>query len=198
MPKRDDDYMAARRDEILDAATVCFLRSGLAGGTTTAICKEAGISMGALYTHFPKKTDILRALAERSAAQRQNVLAGLDGPGLRSALSALADAERSEAGKAISRFDLQMISMKADEPELAAIVEAAGDNQDFTDALARLSELGELKSGADPKAVAVALEAMAMGFKVLSLLRDKHGEDYQAALSWVLDQAIQPTAKSRP
>lgn len=187
MPKRDDDYMAARRDEILDAATVCFLRTGLAGASTTAICKEAGISMGALYTHFPRKSDILVALAERSALERRNSLASVDGEGLRLALAELVAGERSEKGKAISRFDLQLISMKADEPELTAVIDAAHDNQDFTEALARLADQDGLKDDVDAQAAAVALEAMLMGFKVLSLIRDKHSSHYQASVALMLD-----------
>ncbi len=193
MPKRDDEYMAARRNQILDAATACFLRTGLAGASTTAICREAGISMGALYTHFPKKSDILRALAERSASERRNVLASVDGKGLRRALADLVDDEASEMGKAISRFDLQLVSMKADEPDLAPVIDAAHDNQDFPDALRRLSEDGEMRAGVDPQTAAVALEAMLMGFKVLSLIRDKHSPQYQAAVAFVLDTVLKPS-----
>ncbi len=192
MPKRDDEYMAARRDEILDAAKTCFLRNGLAGASTTAICKEAGISMGALYTHFPKKSDILLALAERSASERRNSLASVNGEGLRAALAELVDGERSETGKAISRFDLQLISMKSDAPELAAVIDAARDNQDFTEALGRLGAEGALKDGVDPLAAAVALESMLMGFKVLSLIRDKHSPQYQASVALLLDLILRP------
>ena len=66
MPKRDENYMADRRDEILDAAVRCLLRTGLAGLSTTAICKEAGVSMGALYTHFSTKEDVIQGIAVRA------------------------------------------------------------------------------------------------------------------------------------
>lgn len=62
MPKRDESYMAARRREILDATIRCVERLGLPRTSTTAICKEGGLSMGALYTHFGSRDEILTAL----------------------------------------------------------------------------------------------------------------------------------------
>jgi AcrR family transcriptional regulator len=59
--------MADRRREILDATCRCLDRLGLASTSTSEICREAGISMGALYTHFKSRDDIILAIAERSA-----------------------------------------------------------------------------------------------------------------------------------
>lgn len=63
MPKRDEKYMAARRQEILDATIRCVERLGLGRTSTTEICKEGKLSMGALYTHFKSRDEILAALA---------------------------------------------------------------------------------------------------------------------------------------
>src|SRR5579885_2380032 len=76
MPKRDSTYMAERRKEILDATFRCLDRLGIAATSTTEICNEAGISMGALYTHFKSKDEILLAMAER-AAEAMNAHMGI-------------------------------------------------------------------------------------------------------------------------
>lgn len=179
--------MESRRDKILDATATCLLRTGLPGLSTTAICAEAGISMGALYTHFKAKADILRALAERSAQQRASVLetGGLEE--IRRALHTLILEETSETGRAVSRVDLQFLSMKGAEADFASVIAQLRDNDDFSRAIARLARQGELKPGVDPRAAAAALEGMLMGVKLLSLMGGKHAEAYGDALDLLMD-----------
>lgn len=74
MPKRNEQYMAARRQEIVDAATRCIAKLGVANTSTTEICREAGISMGALYTHFATKDEILLALSQQTAKRLEREL----------------------------------------------------------------------------------------------------------------------------
>lgn len=73
MPKRSDEYMAARRNHILDAALQCYVELGFERMAVADICKAAGISMGALYKHFKTKRDIMLALADR-ALERQKLI----------------------------------------------------------------------------------------------------------------------------
>jgi AcrR family transcriptional regulator len=187
VPKRDRAYMDARRDEILDAAAACLLRTGLTGLSTTAICAEAAISTGALYTHFKSKAEILRALAERSARERRSTLQSAGVDGLRSALHALVDEEKSETGKAVSRVDLQLLSLKGDDEDFSSVIAQLRDNDDFTETLQRLAQRGELGPGVDPVAAAVALEGFLMGVKVLSLMGEKHAAAYGAALDLLVN-----------
>lgn len=179
--------MESRRDQILDAAAACLLRGGLADLSTTAICAEAGISTGALYTHFKGKAEILRALAERSARNRATALDGEGFEALRSGLHALVDEERSELGKAISRVDLQFLSLKGDDEDFAPVIAQLRDNEDFAVALRRLAQAGELRRDVDPVVASAALESLLMGVKVLSLMGDKHAASYGAAIDLLLD-----------
>ena len=71
MPKRDANYMSARREKIVDAALAVMNREGSAALSTPALCREAGISTGALYTHFKSKDDVYEAVAERALRRRQ-------------------------------------------------------------------------------------------------------------------------------
>lgn len=55
--------------QILDAATEVFATVGYEQATTNAIAAAAGISPGSLYQFFRNKDEIVRALAERYAAE---------------------------------------------------------------------------------------------------------------------------------
>lgn len=61
MPKRDDAYMSAQRDGIARAAMTCLLEKGLHDTSLRDVCKEAGISIGALYTHFSTLEEVFVA-----------------------------------------------------------------------------------------------------------------------------------------
>lgn len=57
-----------RRDlqvhRILEAAKICFVRSGFQGASMQQICAAAGMSPGALYRYFPSKEAIVEAICE--------------------------------------------------------------------------------------------------------------------------------------
>ena len=50
--------------EILEAAARCFAKNGYLGTSVNDICKEAGLTKGGLYWHFPSKKHILEALLD--------------------------------------------------------------------------------------------------------------------------------------
>lgn len=69
MPKVTEAHLEARRRQILDAACLCFAREGFHKATMHAICREAGLSPGAVYRYFGGKEEIIEAMVERNAAQ---------------------------------------------------------------------------------------------------------------------------------
>ena len=69
MPKLKPATQALRRDHILDVAERCFALAGFHRTTTHDICREAGISPGALYVHFDSKEALIAGLCERDRAQ---------------------------------------------------------------------------------------------------------------------------------
>jgi AcrR family transcriptional regulator len=72
MPKLTKDQQDERRARILDAAERCFVRAGFRGATMQDICKEAGVSPGALYTWFDSKEALVGGIVARN---RDEVLA---------------------------------------------------------------------------------------------------------------------------
>ena len=65
MPKVSKQYLEARCSEILDAAVVCFARSGFHKATMRDIVRESGMSAGAIYNLFSSKQEIIAAIAAR-------------------------------------------------------------------------------------------------------------------------------------
>ncbi|MFN3891745.1 MAG: TetR/AcrR family transcriptional regulator [Beijerinckiaceae bacterium] len=72
MPKLSDVQQEERRARILDAAERCFARAGFHRTTMQDICKEAGVSPGALYIWFSSKEALIAGIAARN---RDEVLA---------------------------------------------------------------------------------------------------------------------------
>jgi AcrR family transcriptional regulator len=58
-----------RRAEILDAARICFARSGFHQTSMQEICVQAGMSPGNLYRYFRSKEAIIAGIAERDRAE---------------------------------------------------------------------------------------------------------------------------------
>lgn len=71
MPKLSDEQQELRRSRILDAAEACFARAGFHRTSMQDICREAGISAGALYLYFDSKEALIRGITDRN---REGVL----------------------------------------------------------------------------------------------------------------------------
>lgn len=63
-PKVSEEYLLARRQQILDAAVISFSRLGFHETTLEHIREEAGLSRGAVYHYFKSKDEIIAALQE--------------------------------------------------------------------------------------------------------------------------------------
>ena len=73
MPKRDDAYMAKQRLKIQEVALSCFKQKGFRATTMKFIGEEASLSIGALYTHFKTKHEIIDAIISAMDDHRDTV-----------------------------------------------------------------------------------------------------------------------------
>src|ERR1700709_1034510 len=64
MPKVSDAHRQARRDQILTAAPRRFEPRRFHATSMQEVFREAGMSSGAFYLHFPSKDDLIVAIAE--------------------------------------------------------------------------------------------------------------------------------------
>ena len=69
MPKLKPSTQAARREHILDAAQHCFARGGFHATTMQDICRQALVSLGAIYVYFDSKEALIAGLCERDRAE---------------------------------------------------------------------------------------------------------------------------------
>jgi AcrR family transcriptional regulator len=61
-------FIAARRNQILDAAIKVFAAKGFHAATIKEIAVEAGIAYGSIYTYFENKTALLLGIFDRMKA----------------------------------------------------------------------------------------------------------------------------------
>jgi AcrR family transcriptional regulator len=175
MPRVSETHLAARREQILNAARTCFLRNGFHMTSMQDVIAEAGLSVGAVYRYFPSKAEIVEAIAEQYAAQIGTAFtalseqdepiaevmdaaigivdgaAGPDGP-LRLAVQVWAEALRDEriaatANKVYTRF-----------------------RHTFVKVAQRAVESGELPADTDPHATGAALFSLAIGYGLQKIL----------------------------
>ncbi|MTJ80177.1 MAG: TetR/AcrR family transcriptional regulator [Telmatospirillum sp.] len=79
-----DATAAARRRQVLDAATRCFRRAGFHGTSIADISAESGMRPGHIYHYFDSKETIIRAIAgevvERGELEDRIIRAGIASP----------------------------------------------------------------------------------------------------------------------
>ncbi len=74
-PSRVDRHKGqARRQQILEAAEVCFRRRGFQGASVAEICKGAGVSAGHLYHFYDSKEAIIAAIVQRDLEEKLEIL----------------------------------------------------------------------------------------------------------------------------
>jgi AcrR family transcriptional regulator len=177
MPKVSPVHLTARREQILLAACKCLSRKGFHGTTIRDICREAGLSAGAVYAYFKSKDDILEGIAEMG---RQNTRALLESA--RSAPSApealaellttaihLFDSPESQEG---TRLDVRMWGEALHTPRLRALFLQALPSAcaPFADIVREGQARGEIAPHLDADSVARLSVALCLGLQVQKAL----------------------------
>ncbi len=75
MPHKRTETADDRRRQILDAAIVCFARTGFHQTSMHDISAEAGISVGLIYRYFKNKDEVISAIAD-GTQKRDRAVAG--------------------------------------------------------------------------------------------------------------------------
>ncbi len=178
MPKLKPEEVANRRQEIIDAARTCFLRSGFHQTTTDEICHEASITPGGLYHYFGSKEEIISAVIEdaaRSSVARLTLMtesAGDVRSAFREVASFVLETFRDPNVDNVTRFDIETWAETLRNEKLAAITkESWGLRQKWVESLiARGKEEGMYGPEVDPKAFSDLLLAIMVGLRLGKLL----------------------------
>ena len=184
MPKVKPERLAARRDEILEAAETCFARQGFHQTTIQDVIRELGLSAGCIYTHFASKEDLIQAIGERRHA-RDSALFAASGEEvhpleiLRAIARAFIHDLQKEKGLRSRRVALQLWA-EALRDEVIHEQVMSGIRKpisDIVDLLRRGQRLGLVDPAINPRTVARTIVAMFQGF----VLQRLWGEPFSAA-----------------
>jgi AcrR family transcriptional regulator len=133
---------ADRRNEILDAARRCFVRSGFQGASMQEICAEAGMSPGNLYRYFSSKEALIAGLAARDQAEVSGEFASVDlSAGLFRVLEGLAHHHFSERPDEQVLMCTEVMAQARRHPDIAAISQSF--DRDVRQWLRTLFEAGQ-------------------------------------------------------
>jgi AcrR family transcriptional regulator len=166
----------ARRESILEAAQGVFAARGLHGTPTIEIAKAAGISQAYLFRLFPTKSELYIALVRRCNER------------IRRTFVDVADETRAAGEDVLMAMGRAYIGLLADRELLLGQLHAfaACDDEQVREEMrrgfARLVELVEHESGADPEQVR---EFFAHGM-LLNVLAAMRAEDSDAHWAQVL------------
>jgi AcrR family transcriptional regulator len=170
MPKVSPEYLAARRQQILDAALVCFDRSGFHRTSMQDIFDEAGLSTGAVYRYFDSKEAIIEAIAEQRHSREAELIAeAMSVADPCQALHRLADLYfgwlKDPEEKRRRRIGVLVWAEAVNHSGLRAVVQRGADQRLLlTGYLQGAKEQGALAPDADPEAITRVYLALFQGF----------------------------------
>jgi len=177
VPRVSTEHLAARREQILEAARRCFLRNGFHQTSMQDVIREAGLSVGAVYRYFPSKTDLITEIAERVIDQIEAVFATVVAeeppPTMLESLERAVDLVAENTGPdGTLRLAVQIWGEATTDPALASFVDKVYRRiRELLVALAqRAIDRGELPRGADAEAVGVVLFSLMPGYGLQRIL----------------------------
>lgn len=171
------------RERILQAARACFAQYGYEATGTAEICRQAGLSKGAFYHHFPTKQAVFLELLNRWLAELDAQMAAARAgaasvpDGLRAMAAGAAPVFRDGGDSQMALF-LDFWSQAARDPQVrqAALAPYHRYRDDFA-ALIRAGQAeGSLGAG-DAQGAAHIIVSLAVGVLLQSLL-DPDGADW--------------------
>lgn len=139
MPKVSEEYLEARRGEILEGARRAFARHGYEGATVARLEEEIGLSRGAIFHYFGSKLDLFVELAVADNLRYQSVLAE---QGVEAVLRAIAAADRNWLNVLVEtemrlwhdpEFERRMASGVPEETLVAGLARAQAERRLRTD-----------------------------------------------------------------
>ncbi|MDG4791877.1 TetR/AcrR family transcriptional regulator [Micromonospora sp. WMMD1102] len=179
MPRVSDEHLAARRQQILDAARRCFLRNGFHATSMQDVISEAGLSVGAVYRYFGSKQELITSIAESVLVGAEELftdLAATEPPlPLVEALDRALRFVDSQCGPdGVFPLAIQVWSESLRDPALAEFVARiyANFRARFTTLVRRAQQAGELPADADADATGAALFSLVPGFALQRILAD--------------------------
>jgi TetR/AcrR family transcriptional repressor of uid operon len=171
MPKVKPETLAIRREEILQAAEICFARQGFHQTTIQDVIRESGLSAGCIYGHFASKEELIQAIGESRHARDGELFAAKDADQdslqrLRAIARAFLGDLQKEQGLRARRVALQLWA-EALRDDVVRDQVTSGIREPIAlivDLLRRGQRSGAIDRAIQPRAAARAVVAMFQGF----------------------------------
>jgi TetR/AcrR family transcriptional repressor of uid operon len=169
------DASADRREQIMEAAVVCFAKRGFHQASMHDISAEAGISVGLIYRYFENKEAVISAMADRHKKEIQNVLErAKQAPTLLESLEVLFTAHCCEKEPQVqSAFVVDLYAEASRNAQVADLVrdvlQTAMDG--LKGLIARSPEAAAARSSFTPNELAELIFAVARGMLMRDILQ---------------------------
>jgi AcrR family transcriptional regulator len=198
MPRVSETHLAARRDQILDAATARFAANGFQATGMADVIAASGLSAGAVYRYFRSKDELIAAIVERvlgeAAAGFQRLLAEQPAPEPADAVATAVETIVTVTGRGpvdLTRVAVQAWAEALRNPEVHGVASTAYRTIRgyFLEVVRRSQAAGRLPADADDHHLAAALFSLVLGFLLQRLLLgDIDARDYEDAVRLLLGQ----------
>lgn len=166
MARLDEKKQAARREHILNAAEQCFARQGFHRTSMHDICREAGVSAGALYLYFSSKEELIGGLCEREQRQLGERLSGVAAASdFMQALATLGETYCVQQPRDKVRLQIEINAEALRNPAICSTVRAIDSFvlESFERLLRQARDEGRISPAADPAAIARVLAIIGDG-----------------------------------
>lgn len=177
MPRVSAEHLERRRQQILDAARLCFARKGFHDSSMQDVFAESGLSAGAVYRYFKSKDDIIAALATQTMIELRGTMAeAISAEPLPTPAEVITLIARNIVARsgpegpvrlAPQAWSLALVNPEATGYVREAILAMRGVWEDYAE---RMRAAGWLPADADTHAVAVAIIGLLPGFILQHLI----------------------------
>lgn len=180
MRKPDENLHEDRRNRLLDAAGICFARSGFHQTTMQDVAAEAGMSPGNIYRYFSSKDALIAGMTERDRVRILQDFASIhDAPDMLKALGGLARKHLIDEPTGKACMALEIWAEAARNPSVGSMIAGieAAVHEGLCDVMLKIKRQGGIAPGVDIDAAARFVGTLVDGmFKRRALERDFDGE----------------------
>lgn len=174
MPRVSEEYRAARRAQVLDAARRCFAAEGFHQTSMDDVIRASGLSAGAVYQYFRSKDELIVAAAGEALAEIRATLDGLGTTPSGSPAGAVVEVLRTvpfihvDGAVDVPRIALNGWTEALRNPELHALVRDgyATFRAQIAALLGAWRDEGAVRADLDPDATAPVLLSIVLGYVV--------------------------------
>ncbi|GAA2630027.1 TetR/AcrR family transcriptional regulator [Dactylosporangium fulvum] len=177
VPRVSEAHLAARRQQIIEAATRCFVRNGFHQTSMQDVIKEAGLSVGAFYRYFSSKAELIKALA----GEKIGTILGTVDQSLRQEPMPPLDEVLDEVLRQVDqnltddgpvRIAVQVWGEAVHDPEFGDLVAGIYSQvrESATALAARAQADGQLPRDADPSAIGATIFGLLQGYILQKVL----------------------------